>query len=214
MTQTLPSPPLSRAVTVAVRRAREEDLDALALTFSHAFHDDPLTNWLLPSGRRHQAASRRYFRLLLGHLSHDLELTYTTPELDGAAVWLPPGKQQISPRRQAELVPRFALALGPLRIPRGLRLIAHMDALHARFAPEPHYTLSVLGVVPERQGRGLGAALIEPMLARSDNERLRVYVDTAKPDKVAFYERQGFVLGAETKHPEFPTLWSMTREPR
>jgi ribosomal protein S18 acetylase RimI-like enzyme len=209
MSQPSPSSPAP-----AVRLARAEDVDALALTLSHSFHDDPLSNWILPSGRAHQAASRRYFRLLLTQLSHDLELTYTTADLDGVAVWLAPGKQQLSPRRQAELVPRFTLAIGPLRIPRGLRLIAHMDALHARCAPEPHYTLSVLGVVPERQGRGLGAALLAPMLSRIDDERLGVYLETAKAENVAFYEKYGFVVREETKHAEFPTLWSMTRAPR
>lgn len=209
MSQPSPSSPAP-----AVRLARPEEIDALAQTLSHAFHDDPLTNWILPSGRAHRASSLRYHRLLLGQLSNDLELTYTIPELDGVAVWLPPGKQQLSPRRQAELVPRFTLAIGPLRIPRGLRLIAHMDALHARFAPEPHYTLSVLGVVPERQGRGLGAALLAPMLARIDDERLGVYLETAKAENVAFYEKHGFVLREATKHREFPTLWSMTRDPR
>jgi ribosomal protein S18 acetylase RimI-like enzyme len=209
MTQPSPSSPAP-----AVRLARVEDIDTLSLTLSHAFHDDPLTNFILPTGRAHRTASLRYHRLLLGQLSNDLELTYTTPELDSVAMWLSPGRQQLSPRRQAELVPRFALALGLIRIPRGLRLIAHMDALHARFAPEPHYTLSVLGVLPERRGLGISHALLAPMLSRADAERLGVYLETAKAENVPYYERLGFVLRAETKHAEFPTLWSMTRAPR
>lgn len=206
--------PTSSPTVSPVRLARTHEIDALAQTLSHAFHDDPLTNFILPSGRTHRAASLRYHRLLLSQLSNDLELTYTTPELEGVAVWLPPGKQKLSLRRQAVLVPRFTLAIGPLRIPRGLRLIAHMDALHARFAPEPHYTLSVLGVVPEKRGRGLANALLAPLLARVDDERRSIYLETAKAENVGFYERHGFVLREETSDAEFPTLWSMTRAPR
>jgi ribosomal protein S18 acetylase RimI-like enzyme len=89
-----------------------------------------------------------------------------------------------------------------------------MDELHARFAPEPHYTLSVLAVVPERRGRGLGAALLTPLLERCDAERKGIYLETSNASSVPFYERHGFELRAETAHPTFPTLWSMTRAAR
>lgn len=197
-----------------VRPARPSDIDGLASALGHAFHDDPLHDYILPRGAKRAPAALRYFRLLLQELSDDLRHTLTTDELDGASIALPPGKHQLPMRRQLALLPRFALALGPERIPGGLRLIAHMDELHARFAPEPHYTLSVLAVVPERQGRGLGAALLKPLLERCDAEGMGIYLETSKASNVPFYERHGFELRAETAHPKFPTLWSMTRAPR
>jgi GNAT superfamily N-acetyltransferase len=72
----------------------------------------------------------------------------------------------------------------------------------------------VLGVDPSQQGRGLGGTLLAPGLARADRERHRVYLETARADNVPFYKRHGFKLELCAQHPEFPTFWAMTREPR
>lgn len=202
------------SAATSVQRATTADIPGMAASLARAFHDDPFYDWLLPKGPGRAPAALGFFRLLLRQLSNDLQQTYTLPDRAGCALWLPPGKHQLSWWRQARLIPSFTRVVGLEGIPRGLRIIAHMDALHERFAPEPHYTLSVLGVDPAAQGRGLSRLLLEPMLARCDDEKRLVYLETAKARNVPLYERYGFVSRAETKHQEFPTFWSMTRAPR
>lgn len=179
-----------------------------------AFGDDPFYDWVLPAGAHREAALRGFFRLLLTQLSDQLQETYTTSGLAGSAVWLAPGKHQLSWWRQLRLVPSFTQVVGLGGIRRGLRIISHMDALHASVMTAPHYTLSLLGVEPSAQRQGLGRQLLQPILDRCDDERIPAYVDTAKADNVPFYERVGFDLQTEAQHPEFPTFWCMTRTPR
>jgi len=186
----------------------------MAEALSRAFVDDPFYDWVLPRGARREAARLRFFRLLLEQLSDQLQETYTTSNWGGTAVWLAPGKHQLSVWQQLRLIPSFTGVVGLRGIPRGLRIIAHMDALHTSLAPEPHYTLSLIGVEPGAQRGGVGRRLLEPILERCDRERLRAYVDTAKADNVGFYERLGFALRKESKHAEFPTFWCLTRAPR
>lgn len=199
---------------VDIRRATQSDIPGMADSLRRAFSDDPFYDWVLPRGARREAALSGFFRLLLRQLSDRLQETYTTPSLGGTAVWLAPGKHQLSWWQQLRLIPSFTSVVWLGGIPRGLRIIAHMDALHTSLASGPHYTLSLIGVEPSAQRQGLGRQLLEPVLERCDRERLPAYVDTAKAENVGFYERLGFELRTESKHPEFPTFWCLTRAPR
>jgi ribosomal protein S18 acetylase RimI-like enzyme len=195
------------------RRATPADLPQLVQTLAKAFEQDPLYSYLVPPGPRRDARLRGLFELILRYLSDDWREVLTTDDHGAVALWLRPGMQKVPLVRQAQLVPAFSKVLGFRNIPSGLRLMAHMDALHARFAPDPHYYLSLLAVAPEQQGRGLGGALLAPTLERCQRERVRIYLETAQPKNVPFYQRHGFRVLAETKHKAYPTLWSMAREP-
>lgn len=196
-----------------LRRATPADSTVLVRVLSRAFEADPLYRFLVPPGPRRDERLKGLFQLILRHLSDDWREVFTTNETDAVALWLRPGMQKVPPLRQALLLPAFARVLGVRAMPPGLRVMAHMDALHARFAPEPHFYLSILGVAPERQGKGLGTQLLGPMFERCDRERQRIYLETAQPRNVPYYERHGFKLLGETKHSEFPTLFSMARAP-
>jgi ribosomal protein S18 acetylase RimI-like enzyme len=206
--------PVSQRAAVSVRRAGPGDLPALVRMLARAFDADPFYNWILPQDARRAQSFIGIFELILGRMSDDLSETFATTALDGCAIWKRPGNYKMSMLRQAQLLPSFARILGWRSIPRGMRLLEHMDRLHARFAPEPHLYLYVLGVDPAQQRRGLGAQLLQPGFERADRERHRVYLETACADNVPFYERQGFQLQHTAEHAEFPTLWAMTRDPR
>jgi ribosomal protein S18 acetylase RimI-like enzyme len=195
-----------------VRRAEPRDVAALVGVLARAFDADPFYNWLLPQGPRRAQSFAAIFELILARMSDDLRETFTTSDASGAALWLKPGMQKLSLWSRARLLPSFARIVGWGNIPRGLRIMDHMDALHARFAPGPHFYLSVLGVDPTQQGRGLGAQLLKPMLERCDRERHLIYLETSREKNVPFYERHGFKLAAKTPYRDFPTFWSMTRD--
>ncbi|HVY28363.1 MAG TPA: GNAT family N-acetyltransferase [Polyangiaceae bacterium] len=196
-----------------LRRATPADSPQLVHVLSRAFEADPLYRFLVRPGPGRDARLAGLFELILRHLSDDWREVFTTANTDGVALWLRPGMQKVPALRQALLLPAFARVLGVRAMPPGLRIMAHMDALHARYAPEPHFYLSILGVDPARQGQGLGRELLSPMLERCDRERRRIYLETAQPKNVPYYERHGFRVLAETQHVEFPTLFSMARDP-
>ena len=89
---------------------------------------------------------------------------------------------------QLRLLPSMARINGRL-LPRALRTIATLESNHPA---APHYYLPFVGVEPEWQGRGLGTALMRPVLDRCDEEKMPAYLEASSPRNRVLYERHGF----------------------
>jgi GNAT superfamily N-acetyltransferase len=193
-------------VPAVVRLATTADAPALADMLIRAFHDDPVSVWTHPSARARPRRLRRFFagrlRTLVGH-----ELTWTTDDASGAALWAPPDAWALP---AGELV-RGLGSLSARRAPVVLWGLGGVERVHPR---ETHLYLSVLGVDPPQQGRGIGSRLIAPGLELCDREGVGAYLETARERNVVFYERHGFRTTQELVLPRGPRLWLMWREPR
>ncbi|MBU0596347.1 GNAT family N-acetyltransferase, partial [Candidatus Bipolaricaulota bacterium] len=77
-----------------------------------------------------------------------------------------------------------------------------------------HWYLMALGVAPGRQGRGIGARLLSPILRRASDEGLPCYLETQTERNVTFYGKLGFEVLLEEREPVggLP-LWFMARQP-
>jgi len=129
----------------------------------------------------------------------------------GAALWGPPGKPRLSGiRGLLALVPLAPRVAGPT-LPRALRLLGRLDALHPT---EAHWYLSTIGTDPDQQGRGVGSALMAPGLERCDAEGVRAYLESSKEANLPFYRRFGFEVTSEIVTEGGPTIWQMWREPQ
>jgi ribosomal protein S18 acetylase RimI-like enzyme len=92
-----------------------------------------------------------------------------------------------------------------------MRGFEFQDKLHPH---EPHYYLSIVAVAPEHQGRGIGSALIRPILERCDRDGVPAYLEATTERNRALYERHGFRVSEEVRWPDDgPPLWLMWREP-
>jgi len=195
-------------VPVDVRRAERADLGALAAMLARAFEDDPLTRWLHPSARGRPRQSRRTFAVRLRQLAPQGEV-WTTPERTGAALWALPGRWRDDLAASLRVLPLLP-ALLP-RLGRIARVTAEIEAAHPRV---PHFYLSVLGTDPSVRGRGVGSALLRPVLERCDAEVLPAYLETATERNVGWYARHGFTVRERLELPGgAPPLWLMWREP-
>ncbi|HEY6078262.1 MAG TPA: GNAT family N-acetyltransferase, partial [Polyangiaceae bacterium] len=154
------------------------------------------------------------FELFLRQMSHELNETFAVGDKDGCALWKRPGEHRYPFYRQVLWLPAYLRSLGLKRMPGALRLLGTMEEAHERLAPEPHFYLFLVGVDPERQGRGLGAQALTPTLQQCDRDGRQAFLETAQPSNVAFYERRGFRIRQVLEGAEFPTLWFMTRDPR
>jgi ribosomal protein S18 acetylase RimI-like enzyme len=184
-----------------------------AALLARAFHDDPVYRLTLPDeGKRASALAWLFGRvvrycILYGH-------TFTTPELDGIAGWLPPGHTSLTfgriIRSRLYLTP-FKLGLSAYR-----RFDAYMryaDELHTRLAPGPHWYLWVIGVEPARQGQGIGSKLLQPILARADADGVPCYLETEGERNVRFYQKHGFKVAHQGLVPKLGVgVWAMLRE--
>ncbi|MBX3286394.1 MAG: GNAT family N-acetyltransferase [Actinobacteria bacterium] len=95
---------------------------------------------------------------------------------------------------------------------RALRFLLAMEREHPR-RPE-HWYLAVLGTHPDHQGKGVGAALVQAVTDRCDQEGLPSYLESSKQANLAFYGRLGYEAAPALEVVGGPPVWPMWREPR
>jgi GNAT superfamily N-acetyltransferase len=193
------------------RKATADDVPRLAEALARAFYDDPVFNWLIPDASERLRRSERGFGLYLRRVYLPHDACYTTDDVVGGALWLPPEKWHLGPVAQLRLLPGMLAAMGG-RFPQLMRAISTLESNHPK---EPHYYLPFVGVRPESQGRGIGTALMRPILDRCDEEGIGAYLEATAPRNRACYLRQGFEVTEEFHFPKGgPPSWRMWREPR
>ena len=209
--------------TPIVRTAQRDDVQAVVACLTAAFWDYPETAHLLPDeGKRRHVLPRYLKGDAADSLAYGTLLVARDPRdhsgvagVAGVAAWLPPHAYPIAIRRQVAQVVHLAPAL-----PWGLA--AAREARRGQLAirthhqqAASHYYLRSLGVRPEWQGKGIGAALVAPILERADREGVGCYLTTATVDNVSWYERFGFTVSATFRPtPAWPQVWAMWRDPR
>ena len=105
------------------------------------------------------------FRAVLRYCRRDGAI-YTTSDVGGVSCWLPPSASSTNVLGMLRSGKLFApVRLGPSAFVRIMNLSAYMTAERKRIMPMPHWYLIALGVEPAHQGEGLGAALLELVLA-------------------------------------------------
>jgi GNAT superfamily N-acetyltransferase len=193
-----------------VRQATDDDIRPLAAALARAFHDDPAMIWLF--GERANPRLRhlvRWFRSeARRHVRQGEVLVASSHE--GASCWDPPGHWSVSWAQLLRAAPLITTTIGP-RIPRALKGLELIERAHPRDA---HWYLAVLGTDPPHQGKGVGAALVEPVLARCDAEGLGAYLESSKEQNVPYYQRFGFAVTGQIDLPDGPPLWPMWRDPQ
>lgn len=192
-----------------IRRADASDVPALCDVLERALANDPFVGWIV--GDR-PGARARYVRMVLCDLTLPFGEVYTTDERAGAALWAPPGAWEVGVAAQLRILPRVARVVGLRRV----MSVARDSALIEQGRPaRPYHYLALLGTAPEHRGRGVGRALLEPVLARSDREGGLAVLDTSVEANVRWYERAGFRVTRELSLPRGgPSLWTMIRRSR
>lgn len=193
---------------IVVRRATTADVPTMADILARAF-DGPVTVWCVPDDERRVDVMRRFFTAGLEQvwLRHG-EVYTTVGDVTGCSIWLPPGAEAIRDR-ETELFDDACERIFH-DFPRNIELFAMFDEVHPS---EPRYYLPFIGVEPNLHKRGVGTALLAPVLAKCDRERIVAYLeadDRSKP----FHERNGFKVIGEVRLPDGPTVWPMERVPQ
>ena len=199
---------------VEVRRATRRQIPEMADLLSRAFVDDPYFAFLAADAPER----RQRMRGLAGH---------PAPRFGG----VDRDVHDRRCRRRGRLAAaghggpslidslRMMPAMGRLAGWRRLRTVASaMEALerrHRHHAPADHFYLSALGVDPNRQGRGIGTALMQPVLDECDRGGIPAYLETATARNVILYERLGFEVVEELTLPASDVHgWLMLRTAR
>jgi GNAT superfamily N-acetyltransferase len=189
----------------SLRQAATRDVEHLKAVMAEAFFEDPIFGWLMPDDTKRAARLHRYFAIELRHFALVRGRVWTTSDLAGAALSLPPGAWR-APLRVTLLE---GGAFG-VHLSRAARLAAAIEQRHVR---ERHYYVRDVGVSPAMQGRGLGSALLGPTLSRCDRDGLPAYLEASSERNAALYTRLGFELIEELRVGGSPPLRLMLRPP-
>lgn len=207
----------SRDAARSVVRLAADRVEEAGELLARAFLDDPFSAYVIRDrGERPDALPFLYeVGVRYGALFGEVYAAHAPDDsLIGAAVWLPPGQHRTTPERSVEAgFLDLAELLDPEPLERFARVQGHVAEVHERDAPTDHWYLMLLGVEPARQRRGLGAALLHPVLARADAAEVACYLETFAEENLAFYARHGFVVVTRGVEPGSGVpFWTMRRD--
>ncbi len=200
-------------------------MPAAAQMLARAFHDDPLMRYAIPDpDERARLLPALYERMIrFGMLEGEVyatadadEVDATAMAVDGVAIWLPPNAKWTREHIEASGMHEFATLTGNDAYQRYRDVVSREWQARLREIPGPGWYLFILGVEPSVQRRGLGGALMRPILERADTEQLVCYLETENERNVAFYLKQGFelVVNGEEAGTSGLRFWTFSRTPK
>lgn len=191
-----------------LRAAQRPDWRQVADITAEGFAADPVNLFVFGSRRAILSGMRImardiYLRRGFSHLHGD----------SGSTLWLPPGANGAF---SALTMLKFAAGMvqhgtkGALQ--RGQELGARMAAHHPS---APHLYLFAITTREAARGKGLGKALLDPVLAHADLVGLPVYLENSNPVNSGFYRSRRFErTGLFEVGEGGPVMEPMWREPR
>lgn len=195
---------------MSARPAAPGEAETVAEILARAFVHDPVVGAFIREGPGRPARLARYFELECGLAFAGYGEVWLDEDLLGAAMWRRPGGYPEPALAQLKLLPRY-LRLFPREFVRATRAVNALARVHPK---EPHWYLFAVGVVPEATGQGRGRALLEPVLARCDAERVGAYLEASTADNARLYERLGFRSRGEVEILDGVRVQTMWRVPR
>ena len=153
-------------------------------TITLAFALDPVARWIYQDTDDYLKHWPRFVEAYgggaipsgAGHASEDFS---------GVALWLPPG---VSPDEDG-VVETLHAGAGKARDADIDAALAEMDAYHPT---SEHYYLTLAGVDPPLQGRGIGSELVRAGLDSCDERQLPAYLEATSAGSRDLYARHGF----------------------
>jgi ribosomal protein S18 acetylase RimI-like enzyme len=180
---------------------------------ARAFQNDPLWRYLLPDINARQVVLESFFKVFLKFSIANFKAYGVSKPVDGVAVWSSPNQEGMS------LSGVFGTDLLKLVSSRmffsffkAYRVFSRFEKMHRKCAPQPHYYLEAIAVIPESQSKGFASRLIRPLLEKAEKEMVGAYTETVTASNVGLYEHFGFQCVEEVKMPNTDlTLWALYR---
>ena len=171
-----------------------------------AFANDLIVRWPLGDVDGIEQRITSSFRLL-DYGCAAAGLLIQSEDSSGAALWV--GPKALERFSKIELASRDTVRA--LTSDGGARYDEFWDWIEAQIPDEPVWFLDHVGVEPDRQGRGIGAALISWGLANARRDGIGAFLETATEANVAYYETFGFRVDVEVDAPSGgPHIWFMS----
>lgn len=175
-----------------VTELTNNDTDWAARLLARAFHKDELTTFINGDTRNGQAKLDWFMRTTF-RMAALYGTCLGTTEKDGVLMMLPADQTKMTLGklyRSGLIAAPFRMGWAPFS--RMMRLMDFAEKEHKAAVPSDHYYVMTVGVLPERQGMGVGKKLMTKALETVDAKRLPCYLETQNKNNVPFYQKLGF----------------------
>jgi ribosomal protein S18 acetylase RimI-like enzyme len=198
-----------------VIRLRPSARKLAARVYARSFFDYPMITQYWPDPKRRARHLDWYLGCALNYGLRYGEV-YTTPDIDGIAVWLPPDERH-------NTLWRYIMS-GFIATPLFMGIRQYFTCtspseefthkIHQEILPVPHWYLWGIAVDPEKQGKGIGKILIQPGLDHADAQKLPCYLETHDEKIFPFYLKRGFEIVRKVQIPDSDLyFWCFVRQP-
>lgn len=191
--------------------AQPDQWKTLGEVMARSFDDDPIWMWICQDATKRRA----HVGSLFGELIRPQVLAsngYTTADEGGVAVWAPPGEWKGTFGRTLRCAVPAVRSMGLGHVWSRLGMQSHLERIHPT---EPHWYLEFLATDPPMQGKGVGTAVLQPVLDECDRTGVPAFLESSKESNLAYYARFGFVVTNQVDLPGgCPPMWQMWRDPK
>jgi predicted N-acetyltransferase YhbS len=170
--------PFDRSKTAPVSRA-----------LARAFVTNPAH--IAAFGSSQLAKNEAFFRVALTWLKGTTLVATDDFRIVGAVHWVSSPACQFGRLEKLCMAPAMIAGFG---MTSAMCVGSWLSAWAAEDPPEPHVHLGPIGVAPEAQGHRIGDTLMKAYLSELDRTRQPGYLETDRPENLAFYRRYGFEL--------------------
>ena len=133
----------------------------------------------------------------------------------GVSVWSEPIAQEMELKKKSNKIQFLLNHLGQTAVDTYLSITEFMSQNSIKLVSSKPWYLSIVGLKPSYQNKGLGAGLLEPILVESDRQRIATYLETFTPRNIKFYQRLGYKSIDSIHEPTTNSpYWVMLREPK
>ena len=194
---------------VEVRDLGHEELDLGAGVAARGMRDNPMSVAVLGGDPRHRLRRLdRMYRAYLPLMKHAPLAARRSGHVVGVVGTAPPGTCTLT---LPETI-RVALKVRSARPREVSRTMRWLGDWHERDLDEPHWHLGPVAAEAGMRGMGIGSQMMEVFCARMDASGDVAYLETDKPENVAFYEGFGFQAIDDDEVLDTPN-WFMRRAP-
>lgn len=177
-------------------RLTKEDIPRAVECLKDAFKDDPLWKEVFKNDPDKDKALSGFFTCPLLYGMKFGKVYATSPNIEGAAVWVPGKYADMTMWRMLRC---GALSYGAKM---GKETMSNLSIVSKQLGSErkrlmknkPYVYLTIIGVSSTAQGKGFGSKLMENIKEECSRKRLHLYLETEKEENLPFYKKHGLTV--------------------
>ncbi len=159
-------------------------------------------------------AMLRYMEFSMIEAEKSGELYFPEEHEHGVSIWSKPINQKMEAQKNLEKKTFILNHMGENSLKIYTQIVEFMSQKAESHIGKEYWYLSIVGILPEFQGKGFGPELIKNVLKKTDAMNAPTYLETFTPRNMTFYKRLGYKESSSFFEPTTKAEYRiMTREP-